>query len=652
MSVTPARPQCEAGTCDNDATLWHICTTRDCDNRLEFFVCDVHAAPNGVCNGCVEVLTTIHVGSGNGAAAASAGLYDDLEEGEEPITPRTQSASCASGRVVHDSALAVTVAICGGAEETVLGHNFADMRKVERSLRAWAGISATASAVSGPNTAIAELRILLTGEDCEQFEFAFRLCDDRERMLVFRSTAASVLAPPAEVARLAALDTAGALSPGEDAVLKEYRACTGANQPLVRCFAEDENSGYSLNGKYAMTGAYSFFVPPDDDVAVAASQHALQHRGGYRDLVEGPANAEGYHHSEQTLFHALFHHPELLYDAIDIAFLQELLPDGPLTLEAVSIDVFTTRQACGGCMTAAAKVLDDPRHFMAQALLNVAAQDEDIDVTNVRKFIRFDCDYAFQSTVPDLRKNSAILHGVPGQAIPSATAPFEILYIPIPSNVSDLLLDNGSALTYTPRSKTLLVALDRIGNLPASIRELAAAFRTRLQQAQCSGFHEFVFILAWYVKKWCTANAALGSVLAGEVTDETMSARAQLIGCRAYYMVSTALEFFKLTERSQATATAQAVLGCTCAATEIGADILNEETMTALRYAFAKHRIRPDMEALMNAVHDKMKERIDALLTEAESGEAAADNAARTLAIQYDLLNYYRTKIAQRGQGT
>lgn len=642
--------RCEAPDCTKEATTHYGCEFLPCPESVAIYVCDEHRLTAPSCHFCGEPLvadTVEEIQRLRNAIDPTGELYDDIDEDDElPITDQAQLSSCSTGKVIYDSKLAVGLDVCGGDITTLLGHSFAGLRTLERSLRKWAGISTSGETVSGPNIALGEIRMLLTNADCEVFEFAFRLVDQRERTFVFRSTGGTVLVPKAELLRL----QAGVISATEGLVLTELQTCSGDELPLVRCFAESAQSEFTTSQLYAMAGAYSFFQPEEGkaahEVNLAASAYKLGHDGAYRLLMEAPDSNELFHHSEQALFRALYEHPELLEDAIDLALMMELLPDEPLRLEAVALDVFTTRQACRNCMKGAAKVLDHDAHFFSRALAVLAEKLPQIDLRKVRRFVRFDCDFRFdEPTKPALSKVSCILHGLPGKPIACEPKPFEVLFLSLPANVHEnSLLDSGAALTYSPAILPLLLELNKIVDLPPATPKLAQLVAKFLGGKT---LHENVFITAWFVNKYCAKHVRSTVVedimLSADPRGKELTTPAQQqLTARMYFMhaVLTELRFKK-----------EAVLVmCCCAATLLGADILDDVVFKAVCVAHAKHTREVlaggNQELLFAEVGRQMKVRIDQLLKESKDGNAAAENAARTIAVQYALLDYYLSKIS------
>jgi len=290
-----------------------------------------------------------------------------------------------------------------------------------------------------------ELRLLLVDSDCNIFQVAVRFADKLQRNIVLCSTAGTVLTDQSEIGRLEAL---GAMASAEEQlVLTELKARKLGGDKLVRCCAS--STAYAGRQMFALCGAYSFFKP-GAEVDLAAKRYEVEHEGAYRKLVGAPDHPQLFHHSEQGGFKALLQQIGILARIITALRARGDLPNTKLSLEAVSIDIFTTRSVCNGCMRAAQTVLVSDRHFFALALKAVTDSCPNVVIDRVRKLIRFDCEVMFKDGLVscDLPKSCLILHGTPRTvqgAVPTPTGSLHIIDFKMICNHNDNpLLDNGT----------------------------------------------------------------------------------------------------------------------------------------------------------------------------------------------------------------
>ena len=338
----------------------------------------------------------------------------------------------------------------------VLGHSFAEMREYEEALRASTGITIKFgwAAKGCPNNALAEVRLLITNNQCEYRQIRIRFCDERGNIMLFRSTGGRIMEYE--------LDDAGGYA-------YDDKNCRKKSAKVVKA------TGKSVPEKsFVFVGAYSFC---SDKTQAGQEEYRRQHDTEHMSTmkVQGKAG-EHFHHSEQGFFRLLFDHPGILKQALDHFQTQDTVfcSKGPIVVHAVCADIFTTRAACDNCKKGSIVVCDLKEHFFEQALAQI---DGIFTVASgVMKLVRIDCAVPHNNTPTKATAENTplvpkgILHALPSAGSIDANGQnvYEINYL-MPVNQAVFILQ-----AFTESRE-----LTEIERLLRTSRELGAPIKQR-----------------------------------------------------------------------------------------------------------------------------------------------------------------------------
>ncbi len=401
-----------------------------------------------------QAFAMISGGSGPSASPDVGSLLQSVVDHRASLmstAPSTTGATTGCGSMVptvwepSTDDLVAPITICTGVT-VALGHSFAQMADRERYLREASGVYATSSSVDGPNNALGEIRLMLATARCRAIQVAIRFTDTSRRHLLFRSTAGHVL------------------------IFNEARV------PVVRTHATVSaltNDGYAREETFVHAGAHSFFVQDlgaaDEPRLQTPELYAAHHAGTYRGLVGGVDNAQQFHHSEQAFFKLLYDYPNAVSDAIDFVLQDFLTTPGllqpplsqPLRLCAISVDVYTTRAACAGCLASSQAVQTAAQHFFAVAIKDVGMRTHPMTLQvdpGIRKLVRIACARPFTGTPSGSSVKSTPLggdgtyHALPADpiAVRAVDEPpifYRILQVPVNHESARPLLRTGTERT-------------------------------------------------------------------------------------------------------------------------------------------------------------------------------------------------------------
>jgi hypothetical protein len=469
---------CNFNQCPTQPTRCFRCTS--CG--FELFLCDVHNPPSQcfTCKGGSFYLhRRLDVQQQNDKENDKDEEIDDLmqslvddrvismsnnngiEEVEETTTPCGLRGTSELAWCETTNDLVLSIEICKDVKVEI-GHSFGAMSAREAYLREEAGTTVKNSSANGPNNAMCELRILLVNERCEALQIAVRFRDNNGNHLLFRSTGGCVLQQDPEDAKK-----------------------TFVRSHDCDCTASD---GYLKKETFVHAGCYSFFDQIDDAYdeprLMTPDKYKDHHEGEYCKLVEtSSSNAQHFHHSEQSIFKLLYDYPNVVADAIievmsnlNSGFFTNL--KGIPIVAALVLDIFTTRTACVDCLTAGKCVRTKNQHFFGQALKDVVKTlSGKIGVANqVTTVIRFAAAVAFtgcpsKKALENLEKqtSSAMLHALPSEDIAITTLglnepPIVFLNVAVPVNANSCmtLLTTG---TISRERTDVMIALSTVRQL-------------------------------------------------------------------------------------------------------------------------------------------------------------------------------------------
>lgn len=643
---------CDTG-CGQRAAVWRGCYNEGCTSTHYFHLCKEHLALYthcGVCGGGLDSGVLPDAEPLDKQESKKKRKQKDEEKEPKLLSLDELTATCDTGKVVHSDEMAVTVKVCNGFEMTdaILGHSFHAMRAAEQAIRKQCGVSVSGGTAKGMNVALMELRLLLVDKECNLYQIAVQLCDPYSRNLLLCSTGGVVLTEETEITRLQALQASTAATPEELLVLAELMTRKANGHRLVRCCASPQ--AYGGSQLFAMCGAYSFFNSGGqigENLKIAATTYQQTHDGTYRKFVNGPNHDQLFHHSEQTGFKALFQNPDLLVRVLRFAFEQGFLKDLRVSLEAVSIDVFTTRSACRGCMECSVCLLSSG-HFFDKALAAVeqAFSSDVVVIENVRTLVRFDCAAMFNDGLlsPKLPKGCVIVHGIPRKeqgAVPDTQGAFATYRIPLTCNATDnLLLDSGSQKQFLPEILRKIQEEMKIIALPQSASGMAELFQKFMARYK-GDFYSGVVAAAYLINKLCAgsgSNAIIGQ-LRSNAERMKMGVDEDLLKLAAKYY-----NFLRFFENVPNLSTSVGVCGIVGSASyyfgsaEFGRTFLKA---FILAYDMAFEQKMPDN--FLAQVFDETKRLIRVVIEQLlKMDDATAENAARLLALHYDVLDDYK----------
>jgi hypothetical protein len=636
--------------CGKDATVWRGCYNQDCSNTTYLHLCDEHADTLTRCHLCGGDLDKgpLPPAKDSTSAATDEEMFEedsDAVEQPELLSVDELCVSCNKGAVKNTDQMGVTVKVCNGIEqvEAVLGHSFAEMRQAEKEIRKQCGVSVKHGSASGMNIALMELRLLLVDSDCNIFQIAVRFADKLQRNILLCSTAGTVLTDQSEITRLEALGQMA--SPEEQLVVAELKARKLGGDKLVRCCAS--STAYAGRQLFALCGAYSFFQP-GDGVALAAERYEVEHEGVYRKLVGAPDHPQLFHHSEQAGFKALLQQIQILARIITTLRARAILPNTKLSLEAVSIDVFTTRSVCNGCMRAAQTVLVSDGHFFALALKAVVAKCPNVVIDRVRKLIRFDCEVMFKDGLVscDLPKSCLILHGTPRTvqgAVPTPTGALHIIDFRLTCNHNDNpLLDNGTlksvVLPVLAAAKEML-KITEVTTIEA-VRDFFFRQLVRFQSDIYSGA-----VLATYLLNQFCAGTGVNPMM-GELkrTAGAMGISAQSFDNETLRLAAKFYYFFDFLKLKQNDGENSGLI-LSCAYFLKAADL--GSCMTAFRIAYGQ-RFHADIAGSEDTILGFAKKYLTAIMKKLlDNDDAPSENTARVLAIFFGAVAEYQKLLEE-----
>ena len=643
---------CDA-KCGRRAVLWLGCYNPDCSSVHYFHLCLEDAALCTHCSLCGGLLDHGMLPVAAQLAPLGGGSPGDQPRPDEP---RLRSLNdlilgCSASNVVHTPEMSVMVNIGHGdqAQNVILGHSFHALRAAEMALRKQCSISVSGSSASGMNIALMELRLLLVDKECNVYQIAVQLCDTFSRNLVFCSTGGIVLTETSEIARLQNLQQKTAATAEEVLVLTELLARQAGGDKLVRCCATPQPYGGSH--LFALCGAYSFFDPggqTGNDLKNAAALYKQTHDGTYRQLVNGSNHDQLFHHSEQTGFKALYQNPDLLVKVLKQAFQSGFLPDIRLSLEAVAIDVFTTRSVCRGCMNCSVCVLSS-NHFFQNWLSEVENEfGGDVLIDNTRKLLRFDCAVMFKDGLlkPVLPQGCAILHGIPRPeqgAVPVTHGAFATCRLQLICNTNDnVLLDSGSQKHFMPKILGIMRQEFQLTKLPDSLSEAAKLFRALMEKHR-GDLQSGVVAASALINKLCTGNNANAIVMHLNfiAQDIGMPVDAELLKLAAKFY-----NFLRLFEEMgvQQMPTDIYVLGLVgCGSIYFGAPEFGRTFLKAFDLAYHHAFGNRPGNNILGQVYTQTRQFILVVISELmKADDSTAESAARLLALHYDVLDDYK----------
>ena len=549
--------------------------------------------------------------------------------------------------IVYVDDMSYEIEVGNGEERrrVVLDHSFHEMRSTERQLRRQCGISVSKSSATGMNIAIMQLRMLFVDADGKVYQIGVAFADKLGRDLLLCSTGGVVMTDVNEIGRLKALADDNAASPAELMVLKELKARQDGKDKLVRCCAADADDEDAAK-MFALCGAYSFFDPKDDEERLneRATAYKLHHDGAYRQAVGGSDHDQLFHHSEQTGFKALLENTNILARVVRFARKNGMLPGGRLSLEALSIDIFTTRSVCSGCMRCAVHVLQSEQHFFALALKTLGQTCDNVSLHQVRRIIRFDCEIPFKDGEQRrcLPKNCLILHGKPRVdqgPEPRVHGTIHMFIAPINCNHNDNpLLDSGSQRQFMPAVLQRMKELFKITELPESIDECGKLFRELVLSGK-SDLHAGILIATFVVSRYSITGTQLGELkrTAGELGLSDVHKETLTLASKLYFLFSLF--------GSAGLALSANLRNCglaACCSSYLGSVDFGDGFFTAFRIAYAL-QFNEDMASSRDGVRDAAKPFVIGIIQSlAAQEDVTAENAARSLAIHHGLLDEYR----------